>query len=187
VGALTARLGDRARRHHLACRLVAGCIVLASAGTAVAQDVTAAALKAAFVYQMPKFIEWPAGAIAAAGPFSVCVLGDPPTTEAFERVMKGLKYEGRPINVSRVSSAALVQGCHALYVAPGTPQVSSILADLREHPVLTVSDVEGFTKLGGVAQLYYESGKLRMFINLPAAQRAKLRFSSHLLRLSKEP
>lgn len=187
MGAPGARLAAGARRHHPACRIVASCIVLASVVSAVAQDVSAPALKAAFVYQMPKFIEWPTGFLSTGSAFSACILGDPSMADEFERITKGLDYNGHPIAVSRLSAGASVQGCHSLYLSSGTPKIAALVADLQDRPVLTVSDIEGFTKLGGIAQLYFEGGRLRMFINVPGSQRVKLRVSSRLLQLSKEP
>ena len=157
------------------------------AATSTAQEVTAPALKAAFVYQLPKFTEWPAGSIPQGASFSLCVLGDAGLADAFERMIKGRDYNGRAIVLARLGAGAPVHGCHALYVAQGTPRVESILAEVRERPVLTISDMEGFTKLGGITQLYFDNGKLRLFIDTAAANRARLKFSSRLLSLSKEP
>jgi len=169
------------------CRSAVGVMLAIGAVTSTAQEVTAPALKAAFVYQLPKFTEWPVGSIPAGSPFSLCVLGDASLADAFERMIKGRDYSGRSITLSRLGSGAPVQGCHALYLAQGTPKVEAILAEIRERPVLTISDMEGFTKLGGITQLYFDNGKLRLFIDTTAANRARLKFSSRLLSLSKEP
>lgn len=165
----------------------AGAILLAGGVTASAQDVTAPALKAAFVYQLPKFTEWPDGSMPAGSPFSLCVFGDAGVADAFDRIFKGRDYNGHRVVLSRPAPGATLHGCHALYVAQGTPKVETILTEIREKPVLTISDMEGFTKLGGITQLYFENGKLRLFIDTAAASRARLKFSSRLLSLSKEP
>jgi hypothetical protein len=152
-----------------------------------AQDVTAPSLKAAFVYHLPNFTEWPAGTLAPGSPFSLCVLGDAAVADAFERMVKGRTYGGRRIVLSRLAPGAPTQGCQALYVGRGAPRVEAVLAEVRERPVLTISDIEGFTKLGGITQLYFDGGQLRLFIDVAAANRARLKFSSRLLSLSKEP
>ena len=61
---------------------------------AVAQDVTAPALKAAFIYNFAKFTEWPV-ALPASEPFVICVLGDAAVGDALERVVKGREFAGR--------------------------------------------------------------------------------------------
>jgi hypothetical protein len=162
-------------------------LALISGLPATAQEVSAPALKAAFVYQLPKFTEWPTGAIAAGSSFSLCTIGDDSMAEAFERIMKGQDYGGHRIAVVRLAAGAPVQGCHVLYVAQGTPKAEAVLAEVRERPILTISDIEGFSKLGGITQLYFDGGQLRLYIDVAAATRAKLKFSSRLLSLSKKP
>ena len=168
-------------------RSIIGVVLLMCGITSTAQEVTAPALKAAFVYHLPKFTEWPPTAIAPGSPFSLCVLGEATVAEAFERMVKGRDYGGRRIVVSRLAPGATALGCHALYVAQGATRVESVLAEVRERPVLTISDIDGFTKLGGITQLYFDGGQLRLFIDTAAANRAGLKISSRLLQLSKEP
>ncbi len=155
--------------------------------TSAAQDVTVPALKAAFVYHLPNFTEWPPGSLAPDSPFSLCILGDAAIADAFERMVKGRNYDGRRIVLSRLAAGSPTQGCQALYVAQGTAKVEAVLAEVRERPVLTISDIEGFTKLGGITQLYFDGGQLRLFIDVAAATRARLKISSRLLLLSKKP
>ena len=102
-------------------------------------------------------------------------------------MVKGRDYGGRRIVVSRLAPGATALGCHALYVAQGATGVEAVLAEVRERPVLTISDIDGFTKLGGITQLYFDGGQLRLFIDTAAANRAGLKISSRLLKLSKEP
>jgi hypothetical protein len=168
-------------------RSIIGAALLMCGITSTAQEVTAPALKAAFVYHLPKFTEWPPAAIAPGHPFSLCVLGEATVAEAFERMVKGRDYGGRRIIVSRLAPGATALGCHALYIAPGATRVEPVLAEVRERPVLTISDIEGFTKLGGITQLYFDGGQLRVFIDVAAAHRAGLKISSRLLQLSKKP
>jgi hypothetical protein len=162
-------------------------MLISGAVTSTAQEVTAPALKAAFIFQLPKFTEWPDAAMAGGVPFSFCVLGDSGVADALERMVKGRNYSGRPIVLTRPGPGATVQGCHALYIAQGTPRADAILAEVRDRPVLTISDMEGFSRLGGVTQLYFEGGQLRLFIDPAATRRARLRFSAQLLNLSKKP
>jgi hypothetical protein len=168
-------------------RSILGVVVLLCGIASTAQDVTAPALKAAFVYHLPNFTEWPPAAIAPGTPFSLCVLGEAAVSEAFERMVKGRNYGGRRIVVSRLAPGATALSCHALYIAPGAIRVDAVLAEVRDRPVLTISDIDGFTKLGGITQLYFDGGQLRLFIDTAAATRAGLKISARLLKLSKEP
>ncbi len=149
------------------------------------QEVTAPALKAAFIYNFAKFTEWPADVAPAAGPFVMCVLGDAAVGEALERTVKARMVAGHSIAVSYTMPAG-PQGCHILYVA-GLParQAAQVVAELRDVPVLTISDVEGFTELGGIVQLFFEHGQLRFGIDYESAKRAWLQISSSLFALAR--
>jgi hypothetical protein len=154
--------------------------------TAVAQDVTESALKAAFVYNFAKFTEWPADAVPASGPFVMCVVGDADVGEDLERTVKGRLLAGRSIVVSLVEGTASQGACHVLYVSRVTAdEAAHIVAALSNAPVLTISDVAGFTRRGGMAQFFFENSQLRFGIRAESATRARLRISSQLLVLAK--
>jgi len=75
--------------------------------------------------------------------------------------------------------------CHLLYVSASyLKRAESVLASLKEAPVLTVSDAEDFAQSAGIAQLIVQRNQIRFAINAEAATRARIRLSSKLLRLS---
>ena len=161
-------------------------VLLLTRGLAFAQDVTAPALKASYIYNFAKFTEWPAGLPPAAEPFVMCVLGDVAVGDALEDAVQGRSLAGHSLTVARVTAAGLGRVCHVLYVSGVTAsQASQLVASLRDVPVLTISDVERFTELGGIAQLFFEYGRLRFTIQREAATRARLQISSRLLALAK--
>ena len=128
---------------------------------AAAQDVTEPALKAAFIYNFAKFTEWPTEVMPPAGPLVLCVLGDAAIGDALERVVRGRTLAGHSIGVSQADSAGPPrEGCHVLYVSGVTAsRAATLVAGLRDAPVLTISDLRGFTELGGVAQFYFKAGQ----------------------------
>jgi hypothetical protein len=155
---------------------------------AAPQEVTGTALKAAFLYNFAKFIEWPPEVFPDKGPFVVCVHGDGVLADALEQTVKGRRYADRTFAVARVGPGAPLGGCHILYIASGAPAAAAaLLKNLRDQPTLTVSDLEDFTGLGGITQLYLERGRMRLFIDIDSANRARLKVSSRLLELSKRP
>ena len=149
------------------------------------QDVTEPALKAAFVYNFAKFTDWPAAVVPpAAEPFVLCVVGDAAVADALERLVKGRVLAGHSMAVHK-SAAAPEQACHVLYVSGLTAvQATQLVAKHRDLPVLTISDAEGFTELGGIAQFFFEHGLLRFTIDVASARRAHLQISSNLLALA---
>jgi hypothetical protein len=165
--------------------LAAAAIVLLSRPPAVAQDVTEPALKAAFIYNFARFTTWPTDA-AASDSFLICVLNDSAVTQALQRAVAGRSLTERPVVVSAVAQGASKRACQVLYVA-GLPvtQVAEVVAELRESPVLTISNIEGFAAAGGMTQFFFEHGQLRFRIHLDSAKRAGLQISSRLLIMAR--
>jgi hypothetical protein len=168
---------------HIACVTIAA--LLLTRGAVFAQDVTEPALKAAFIYNFAKFTEWPADAVPASKPFVVCVLGDAAVGDALQQTLNP-HVLGHIMTVSIITPAGPWGLCHIVYVS-GFPaaQVARLVAGLRDSPVLTISDIDRFAELGGIAQLFFEHGQLRFSINDEFARRAHLQISSKLLALAK--
>jgi hypothetical protein len=166
-------------------RITVAAITL-TGGLAFAQDVTQPSLKAAFIYNFAKFIEWPADVLAAGEPFVFCVVGDTAVGRALERAVTNRVLAGRNLTVSYVAAAGPALMCHILYVS-GVPieQAVRLAAGLRDEPVLTVSDLEGFTDGGGVVQLFFDRGQLRFIIHKEFARRSGLQISAKLMGLAK--
>ena len=156
---------------------------------AAAQDVTEPALKAAFIYNFAKFTQWPADVMAPGSPLVLCVIGDTAIGRALDQAVKGLTLSGHAIRVSQVASEGpSLEGCHVAYVSGLTAaQAATVVVGLRDAPILTISDVEGFTKVGGIAQFFFENDQLRFDVELASARRARLQISSKLLTLARAP
>ena len=167
----------------IACPTLA--VVLLLAPHAAGQDVTEPALKAAFILSFAKFTEWPVDALPAAKPLVLCVLGDDAVGAELERAVKARVIDGRSLTVA-FAAAVVPRTCQVLYVSgmPST-QASQVMANLHDTPVLTISDLDGFTDIGGIAQFYFEQGRLRFTIRVQSVKRARLEISSRLLALAK--
>jgi hypothetical protein len=150
-----------------------------------AQDVTEPALKAAFIYNFAKFTEWPTDVVRASDPLVMCVLGDDAVADALARAIKGRVLGGHSIIVLHESPDGRQRICHVLYLSGMTAgQTGKLVGSMHDVPVLTISDVEGFTELGGIVQFYFENGQLRFIVHLNSAKRARLLISSRLLALA---
>jgi hypothetical protein len=149
---------------------------------AVAQDVTAPELKAAFIYNFIKFTEWPVVA-AVPEPFVICVVRDAAVGDALARVVKGREYSGRRIAVLTAATRP-TEPCRVLYLSGETiDEARQAIAGLQDSPLLTISDVAGFTDTGGMVQFFFERGQLRFTIKVEAVRRAGLRMNATLLAL----
>jgi hypothetical protein len=162
-------------------------ILLLTPMTAATQDVTEPDLKAAFIYSFAKFTMWPADAMATGAPLVLCVVGDAAIGEALERTVMGHTLAGRRIGVSQVArDNRALEECHIAYISGVTAsQAAEVVAGLHDAPVLTISDVNGFTQMGGIAQFFFEHGQLRFDVQPASAKRARLQINSRLLALAR--
>jgi hypothetical protein len=144
-------------------------------------------LKAAFLYNFVKFVEWPADAFAGAkSPLSICVYGSDPFGGSLEGVVRGEALGERGLLVQRPEALGDLRDCQVLFVSRSERQrLPEILARVGGAPVLTVGDTDGFLQAGGVINFVMEDNKVRFAINLQAAEHNRLTISSKLLRLAK--
>jgi hypothetical protein len=151
----------------------------------IAQDVSGPNLKAAFIYRFALFTEWPSETLPPAAPLTMCVVGDTAVRDALERTVRGLAVNGHAAVVTFGQPNQPLPRCHILYVSDvPSAQAARVVAGLRGLPVLTISDLEGFNDMGGIAELFYEAGPLRFSIRLDAVP-AGLQLSSKLLQLAR--
>jgi hypothetical protein len=168
------------------CRLAAAiAFMVLMPSAAFSQDVTEPALKAAFIYNFVKFTEWPEPR-PASDPFVICVLNDAAVADALGRIVKGREFAGRRMVVS-LAAPGPKERCRVVYISGVTEsEGAQLLSPLRDSPVLTIGDLEWFTRAGGMAQFFYEHGKLRFNIGLEAVKRSRLLMSSKVLVLAKQ-
>jgi hypothetical protein len=143
-------------------------------------------LKAVFLFNFAKFVEWPPQAFADThDPFTICVLGDNPFGSALDDEVHGKTVAYRPISIRLVSNSQQARTCQILFVsASERKRMHGILEALRNCCVLTVGDTEDFTENGGIVQFRMKDARVRIEINAEAAERVGLRISSKLLSLA---
>ncbi|MDE2058646.1 MAG: YfiR family protein [candidate division NC10 bacterium] len=143
-------------------------------------------VKAAFLYQFSKFVEWPAQAFRTSQ-YTICigVIDGGPMASALQSI-EGKEAKGRRVVVKRFKGLEDLEFCHILYISSVMEShLAEILNQLKETSTLTVSDIDGFARRGGMINLIMVEGKIQFEINVEAAERAKLQISSHLLRLAR--
>ncbi len=180
--------GTTRRRSRLVrCLAVGAMLVLLRPGAPGAQEVTGAALRAAFLFNFVKFTTWPAEALPDNAPLVMCVVNAPAIGAALTEAVEGRVVAGHELRVAQPTASKGLGHCHVLYVSGPRQGVLAALAAVRHLPVLTVSDLQGFTTEGGIAQLHVQQGQLRFVFALDAVRAAQLQISSRLLALSREP
>ena len=143
-------------------------------------------VKAAFLFNFAKFVEWPAQAFKSAGaPIEICVLGPNPFGFTLANAVEGKAVGNRKFVVRDIRDAQQANECHIVFVsAAGWTRSLARLGDIKKCCVLTVGETEDFIAGGGMINLRLENARVRVEINPDAAERARLRISSKLLSLA---
>lgn len=169
-------------------RLVSiGLVLLAAlAGDRVAaQSASGADVKAAFLFNFAKFVEWPAGALPAGQPIVVGVMGHNPIADSLARLAAGKTIEGHAVQIKRVASTDDLTTLQILFIDNSERgRVSEIVGKIGKASVLTVSDAPRFLASGGVIQLRTEDDRVRFDVDLERAKTAQLTINSKLLALA---
>lgn len=138
-------------------------------------------LKAVFLFNFAQFVEWPDSAFAdPTAPLVIGVLGDDPFGAFLDETVRGETVNHHPLEVQRFRRVEDVGRCHILFVRE--PRLEDVLGKLANRPILTVGDAENFARRGGMIRFVNDRNRIRLLINLEAAQAARLKLSSKLLR-----
>jgi hypothetical protein len=173
--------------------LARGLLALALLGAPAARAAAPAApskeyqLKAVFLFNFAQFVDWPARAYKdAQSPCVIGVLGDDPFGAYLDNLVRGERSSTKhPIVVQRYRRVEDIGDCHVLFICGSEAgRMDAILAGLKGRSILTVGDVDDFTRLGGIVRFVIEQGKIRLRINVEAARAADITISSYVLRLA---
>jgi hypothetical protein len=130
-------------------------------------------LKAVMLFNLARFVQWPAAAFAETNsPLIIGILGRDPFGDALQRAVQGETVNGRRLVIEHYDNPRLLQTCHILFISSNEkPRLTQILAKIKGQPILTVSEMEGFSKLpGGMVRFYInDQKKIRLRLNLESA------------------
>jgi hypothetical protein len=142
-------------------------------------------VKAVYLYNFGRFVEWPASVTAKNDSFTVCVLGQDPFGPALDATLAGETIGGKSVTAKRISTPQEAVSCQILFMSSAEDgRLNKIIEALDKGAVLTVSDMPQFSQRGGMIQFVLEGKKVRFEVNLTAVQRAGLILSSELLKVA---
>jgi hypothetical protein len=143
-------------------------------------------VKAAYLFNFVKYVEWPSNAFPGpTAPFVIGVLGQDPFGADLDKTVAGRSINNRPIMVKRVAGNPEAKSCHILFIgASDKARFEPVLEALKRLPILTVGDSESFPGPGGVISFVRKENKVRFQVNLSAAQARQLTISSKLLSVA---
>jgi len=159
-------------------------LLMLGAAVCVGQSAEEYEVKAAFIYNFTKFVEWPPAADSAS--FAICILGDDPFQSALDRLTSGKLAGGRPIQVRRLKDGADGKQCQIVFVgASERTKASRLVESVRGSSVLTVGESAEFLRIGGMVFLSMDDNHVSVVINPAATEAAGLKVSAKLMTLAK--
>jgi YfiR/HmsC-like len=167
----------------------------ASAGAQAgdASDSSEYLVKAGFIYNFAKFVEWPSTAFAEPdSPIVIGVLGTDPFGDIINRVVEGKKIGARGFVIRRfkwskeLKDSKDFKECRILFVSSSEKMhFEEIVEAVKGLPILTVGETPGFAERGGMIRLMLEDNRVRFEVNVDAAHDGNLNISSRLLTLAR--
>lgn len=174
---------SRCRR--IICLLLS--ILLVHSMPAFAQTAEVSQVKAAYLYNFTKYVEWPPDAFHSADdPAVICVIGDDRTGKILDQVTVGKKANGRRVEARSPRSMNELRACQVLFIGfESKDRIAGILRNLRDSNVLVVGQADQFLSLGGMINLVPKNGAIELEIDTKATDAAGLKVSSRLLFVSR--
>jgi hypothetical protein len=166
--------------------VVLAALVLSRIAGAQSGEPTEYEVKAAFLFNFTKFVEWPASSFEDShSPIVLGILGEDPFGDSLARIIAGQKVQGRSLIIRKKHFGDDLRLCHVLFVSSSEREHrAQILGSIPSASVLTVSDMEGFAAAGGVMQFVTQDSRVRFIVNLDAVAQNRLHFSAKLLALA---
>jgi hypothetical protein len=160
---------------------------LAMAGELPQESMTEYSVKAAFLFNFARFVEWPPESRGTEkDPFCLCIFGHDPFHGDLDRVIRNKRVNGRVLTVRRISTPAEARTCHMVFIsAADKSRVRELLAAVRDSGSLTVGEDPEFTRSGGMITFVIEDDKVRFEINLKSAEAAHLKISAKVLSVAR--
>ncbi len=144
-------------------------------------------LKAAFLLNFSKFTTWPKEAFTEASQtFDFCIIGQDPFGKAFDG-LESKKVGGRNVRLHHAGSIAEAKTCHVIFISKSEQShLAQLLQAVVGRPVLTVSDIEDFSRQGGIFEFVTKDGRLSFIANNRQAIDSGLQINASLLNLAVE-
>jgi hypothetical protein len=156
-------------------------------GFAYSQAISEDQVKAAYLYNFAKFVEWPEESFPdASAPIHLCVLNDPQMGLALSQLVKDKRVSGRSVVVVPIQNGEQGRNCQILFINSAQSwEVEHIIKVLQGASVLTVGETAGFVEQGGIVNFVLQNDQVHFQVNHRAATQSRLRMSARLLSVAK--
>ncbi|MCB1915359.1 MAG: YfiR family protein [Rhodocyclaceae bacterium] len=166
-------------------RSLSAFVLALAIGQVARAELTEYQLKAVFLLNFARYVEWPADKLPVEDAIELCVLGRDPFGGALSTI-DGKQAQGHVVRVRLLSLPEQAEACHLLFLAGSEERrLGAALRALGELPVLTVSDIDGFVEAGGGIGFAMVDDRVRFDINARALEGANLKASAQLMKIAR--
>ena len=140
-------------------------------------------LKAAFIYNFTKFIQWPD--FDSIDTFHITVLGNSPVINPLKKLEGTKQVKKKDIIVNQISNISELEKAQILFISEQETQyLDAIIEQLKNRKILIVSDSEGMAEKGASVNFVLIGGKLKFELNSTVVENAGFKVSSQLQKLA---
>jgi len=169
-----------------ACALACAAVLTGRLALAATAPPDVNQTKANMLWNIAKFVEWPALSDDHSQPLVFTILGEDDLAADLAGLLSSRTVNGRPVFVRFARRPQDAKGSQILYVAASeADKVTAVLAAVDSSAVLTVSDAPGFATHGGMVGFATEGERVRFEVNRVQAERGGLKLSAKLLSLAR--
>lgn len=141
-------------------------------------------VKAVFLYNFTQFMELPPTVMENRDTLKICILGKDPFGPALQ-IFNGEIVHNKKLLINLINNEENAYGCNFIYISDSEKrQIRRIMEKLSAMSVVTISDMEGFARSGGIIKFIIKNNKVHFMINLDAADRSGIKIRSRLLQIS---
>lgn len=143
-------------------------------------------VKAAFLFNLAQFVEWPSGVLSESGsPLVIGILGENPFGSYLEEIVSGENVNGHPLLIKQCQTAEEATTCQIVFINfPEKDKIKEAITAMKGRGILTVSDKNNFISQGGMIKLIKKANKIGLIINTESTKEDNLVISSKLLQIA---
>ncbi len=147
-------------------------------------------VKAAFIFNFAKFVEWPNHSFEAENNLNLCIAGQDKVESAL-KILERREVQGRVLKIMALNeepNQVKLKNCHILFIARSEKnRQPQWLNAVEQQPILTIADNLDLVKQGGMISLYIEAQRVQFVVNQSSTQNNGLKLSARMLQLARVP
>ena len=142
-------------------------------------------IEAALLFNLTRFVTWPGADGKEPNTLLICVAKHDPFVPYLDE-LHGQMTNHRSIDIRYlVEDADSLQSCQMVFAGKSSREaLQRKLPDIASLPVLSISDVHGFAKAGGMIEITRRNNRLGFIFNMKSINKSGLRVAAPLLQMS---